>query len=138
MRIASISALLLLTVVGLAACGSSSDVPTPVLKEAQARKQVEAVAARFAQVVADKDAKAFCKLLSPEDKKRLRYEERRCLVVWGPKQNPLFKAKNPDLALKEVTKVDLPNATARLANGGKLVFLQESGTWYVNLTPAKE
>lgn len=121
----------------LSACGGS-DPSAAELSQAKDRLQIEAAAKRFAAAVEDKDAKAFCALLSPEDKKRLRYEERRCLVVWGPKQNPLFKAKNPNLALKEVTKVKLPNATAKLANGGELVFLQEDGAWYVNLAPAKK
>lgn len=136
MRAAGLAVVLLalLGSLSLAACGGSDPSGAEAI-EAEDREQVEATAERFAAAVKDKNAKAFCAVLSPENKKRLRYEERQCLVVWGPENNPLFKAKDPDLSVEEITKLDVRNATAKLTNGGRLVFLQESGAWYVSLAP---
>jgi hypothetical protein len=122
----------LLAALVLSACGGDSPAEEA---EAEDREQIEAVATEFADAVAAKDAKAFCAVLSPENKKRLRYEERKCIVVWGPESNPLFVAEDPDLSIEEITKIETPNATAKLANGGRLVFLKESGGWYVSLAP---
>lgn len=122
----------LLAALVLSACGGDSAAEEA---EAEDREQIEAVAAEFSDAIAAKDTKAFCAVLSPENKKRLRYEEKKCLVVWGPENNPLFAAKDPDLSIEEITKLEVPNATAKLANGGRLVFLKESGAWYVSLGP---
>jgi hypothetical protein len=139
---AAIAVSILATAFGFTACGSDSGATKAGRGDAQEQDQIEAqieaTAVRFAAAVESKDVKVFCRLLSPEAKKRLRYEERRCLVVWGPRRNPLFQAENPDLSIEEVTKIEPPNATARLANGGRLAFLRERGTWYVNLAAAKE
>ena len=127
------ASLAILSLAGLlAACGGSRS------PEATDREQIEATAERFAAAVEGKDARAFCKLLAPEAKKRLRYEGRKCLVVWGRGENPLFRAEDPDLALAKLVSLERPNATAELTNGGKLVFLREDGTWYVNLAAPKE
>jgi hypothetical protein len=128
-----------LACLALAACssGGSGSVPAPAGASATDVTQIEATAARFAAAVRRKDATSFCRLLSPGEKQRLG-GQRRCLVVWGKGRNPLFAAKSPDLKLTEITKLQIPNASARLADGGRVVFLQEGGHWYLNLAPAKK
>ncbi len=129
------------TAVGLAACGDSS-TEADDRSEAESRRQVEATASRFAAAVERKDPRAFCRLLAPSAVERLgggrSNGKKECLVVWGPKRNPFFKAEHPNLALEGVGELDAFSATARLANGGRLVLVRERGGWYVNLAPEKE
>jgi hypothetical protein len=139
-RVAPLLALCLLAGFALTGCGGS-DSPAEQ-REASDREQIEAVAGRFAAAVAAKDAKAFCATLAPNDVAKLSEGRndgsKRCLVVWGEGRNPLFVAKGPDLALDEITGLKSTTATATLANGGELAFLEEGGAWYVHLAPAKE
>lgn len=139
-RVLAFLALCLLVGCGFAGCGGS-DSPAEQ-RQASDREQIEAVAERFAAAVAAKDAKAFCATLAPIDVERLGEGRsdggKRCLVVWGEGRNPLFLAKNPDLALEEITEMKSTTATAELANGGELAFIKEGGGWYIHLAPAKE
>jgi len=138
-RVALLLALCLIAAVP-AACGES-DSPAEQ-REASDREQIEAVAERFAAAVAARDARAFCATLAPNDVERLGKGEsdgsQRCLVVWGEGRNPLFEAKDPDLSIEEITELRGTTATATLANGGELAFLEEGGAWHVHLAPAKE
>jgi hypothetical protein len=134
-------AVLALAALALVACGGGSDsVPAPPGASSQDTEQIEATATRFARAVADRDVRAFCGLLAPSAVARLASGgingRKRCPVVWGPGQNPLFAAKHPGLQLEKIIQVKGPSATARLADGGRLVFLREGGAWYVNLAPA--
>jgi len=137
------AALALAPALALSACGGSSETSTEAPQpEAGSRSPIEATASRFAAAVEAKDVRAFCKVLAPSAVQRLgegrSNGSKECLVVWGPKQNPFFKVEDPNLAVEDVTEIDGTSATARLANGGRLVFLRERGNWYVNIAPAKE
>ncbi len=138
---AAIACLALAASVSLVACGGSDPSPAEQ-REASDREQIEAVAKRFATAVVAKDAKAFCATLAPSDVERLGQGRsdggKRCLVVWGKKRNPLFTARAPDLAVDELAKLEATTATAKLAGGGRLVFLKEGGFWHVHLAPATE
>jgi hypothetical protein len=143
MRPLSIAVASFLAAFLLASCGGGSDsVPAPNGASAVDVTQIEALGAHFAAAVKDKDAEAFCKLLAPADVVRLGAGEtngqKRCLIVWGPAHNPLFAAKHPNLRLTRITKLKIPDASAKLANGGRLTFLRTGGAWYVDLAPAKK
>jgi hypothetical protein len=120
----------------LEACGGSSPSEEREIGE---RERVEAVAERFAAAVEAKDAEAFCAVLAPNDKAGLTGGtsdgEKRCLTVWGLGRNPLFAAKDPDLSLEEIAKLDSGTAVAELGGGGRLAFSKEQGSWYVSLAP---
>lgn len=135
MRTRALIAPVLLAALVLTACGSESK---DAQREERDQGEIEVVANRFGTAVAAKDAKAFCRLLSPRDREVLRAEGRRCMVVWGADRNPLFAAKNPDLEIEEVSELGVAHASAELANGGRLEFVREGNSWYVNLAPAKE
>jgi hypothetical protein len=115
-------------------------VPAPDGASETDVEQIEAVAKRFARAVEHEDAKAFCRLLAPNDVLKLGGGEtngqKECVVVWGRERNPLFAAKDPDLRLAAITKLDGTTATAKLATGGRLAFLREGGGWHVHLAPA--
>ena len=139
-RTASIWLLSVALALGLAACGGDEESKAEAQKDDDAG-QVEAVAERFDRIVAAKDTEAFCEILAPSSVQRLGGGEtdgrKECLAVWGRARNPLFKASDPDLTVAEITKYEPPYVTARLNNGGKLVFLREGGTWYVTVAPQR-
>ena len=136
-RVVALALVSLLVALALGGCGAS---------EAKERRdadteRIEALAERFDEIVAAKDTKAFCRALAPSAVVRLgggRSDGRKeCLAVWAPARNPLFKAEDPDLTVTEIVKYDPPSVTARLANGGRLVFLREQGAWQIDIAPAK-
>lgn len=143
---ATLTALLAATalVAALAACGDSggpsvSGSAAASIDEEGAAEEIEAVAERFDEIVAERDTRAFCRALAPSAVQRLGGGEtdgqKECLAVWGPARNPLFRAKaDPELTVESVS-FEGGYATAKLANGGELGFSHEDGRWHVNLAP---
>ncbi|MEX2448681.1 MAG: hypothetical protein WD404_08060 [Solirubrobacterales bacterium] len=124
--------------IALPACGSSEGGSDGADSGTDAdRARIEALTERFGRVLAARDARAFCRLLAPNDVQKLGGKEagrRRCLAVWGRKRNPLFRAEAPDFSVEDVS-FQGSYATAQLANGGELGFAREGDRWYVHLAP---
>jgi hypothetical protein len=120
---------------GALGCGEDSSSSGP---RGEDEAQVEAVAAAFEQIVAARDTEAFCEILAPNDVLKLgrgRSKGREeCLTVWGPRQNPLFRAERAEFDVERLS-FEGSYATAKLANGGELAFAKEGGRWYVHLAP---
>jgi len=137
---AAAAAIVAALALGGAGCGGDDTVPAPEGAAGDDVEQIEAVTASFARAVEQKDARAFCDLLAPNDVEKLGRGKtdgkKECLVVWGPKRNPLFAAESPDLRVAAVVEIDSGSATAKLATGGELAYLREGGGWYVHLAPA--
>lgn len=131
---AALAALLVLALgVSLIACGDSGDSA-----EASKETQITTATESLQVAIEAEDAKAFCDLLAPNDVEKLGEGRsdgaKRCLVVWGKGQNPLFGAADAELEIESVT-YDGAYATAKLTNGGELGFAKEGGRWYVHLAP---
>jgi hypothetical protein len=145
MKISAFGAAALLAA-GIGGCGDSGGASVDgtvagAVEEEGAVEEIEAAAARLEQAVADRDSRAFCRVLAPSAVQRLGGGEtdgrRECLRVWGPARNPLFRAKRvPDLSVERVSFRGT-YATAQLGNGGKLAFSREGGSWYVQLAPGR-
>lgn len=128
-----------LVALALSACGGGEEG----LSGSSDGQEIEAVAERFDQAVAARDAEAFCETLSPLEVQRLgggkSDGKKECLAVWSRRRNPFFKTKgDPDLTVAKITKIENPVATARLNNGGRLAFSREGGVWYVSVAPGAE
>jgi hypothetical protein len=111
----------------VAGCGGSTDD-----REDDAR-EIREKQAEFQAAVDAKDTEAFCEALAPSYIEELGGMEV-CLRRYVTRKNLLFKAKNPDLAVRNIDfEENGEEATAYLANDGFIYYLKEDGEWYPTL-----
>lgn len=131
--------------IGLLACGQDGPEvggsAAASIDTKSATERIEALTARFEKAIRQRDAKAFCELLAPNDVQRLGKGKgdgkKRCLAVWGKGRNPLFEAKDVELEIERI-EFEGSYASAELSNGGKFAYANEDGRWYVHLVPERQ